>query len=885
MKIYLLVLCALACSLVHGQEITLSGTVKDSLNTPLANANILAFPTTDTDKVRFAISDQKGRYTLKLAKAVSYTLEVSYIGFTSYTATLTAEKDLVKDIILQPAATALDEVVLTYKIPVTIKKDTIIYNPEAFVTGKERKLREMLKKLPGVEVDREGNVLVKGKEVNTLLVDDRTFFTGDTKLGVNNIPADVVDKIEVYENYSAIPFLKGLEDSDKTALNVKLKKDKKRFTFGDIEAGAGIEDRYAVHPNIFYYAPKTNINFIGDLNNTGEKSFTLRDFFNFEGGFQRLFGKTANTLGPDLTRFLLNEDFTALRNQFGALNIRQDLSPKTTINAYAILNDSRIDERTVNENQFINTDQITTENREATNNSNTFFALGKMALTYQPGFNEDLSVTTFIKASKGDQNGDTRTTTGDSTTRFNTRRFLDVFDLTQNVGYNKKFSRAQTLKAEATFTLQKNRPDNRFTGDIPFLEASLPLEPDPVTDVFQESRTDRLFFDVFFKNYWVLNNTNHIYTSIGTQLTLEDYFTRDGQRLSDNGVNEFEEGFGNNVDYRLHDTFLGVEYKMLLGVFTLKTGLFFHHYQWQNRQLGQEVVQRTNLLLPEAGIEVELSNIEQLTFNYKRDARFPQGSQLAQNFTLLDFNQLFRGDAALQHDRSHLFTLNYSKFNLLKGTSFKAFTNYTLKTQNIKNASLLEGINQVNTVQILGLQEKMLSTNIHMSKTFSKIKYGIKARASYNDFFQIVNNVVSKNISKRLSAEATIATRFKKFPNVEAGYRYEPSRFQSERGVNNFITQVYSFDMEYTFLRDFTLKGDYERTNFSNTSGTRSIYDLANVSLFYQKEDSPWGFELSCTNILNTTFRRQSSFSNILISDQRIFILPRIIMAKVSFKL
>ena len=109
-------------------------------------------------------------------------------------------------------------------------------------------MREILDKLPAIDVDRDGNVTVKGKKVTRFLVEGELFFTGSTKLGVNNIPANVVDMVEVYENYNDIGLLKGLEESDDLAINIKLKEDKKQFVFGDIGAAVGHKERYSLNP-------------------------------------------------------------------------------------------------------------------------------------------------------------------------------------------------------------------------------------------------------------------------------------------------------------------------------------------------------------------------------------------------------------------------------------------------------------------------------------------------------------------------------------------------------------------------------------------------------------------------------------------------------------
>lgn len=305
-------------NLCYAQKIVVSGKVTDTLQTPLSYVNILAIPENDNEAVTFAITQENGTYKLGLSKNQTYNVTVSYLGFKQQTVSITTtNQDLFKDFVLKENPDQLDEVTLNYTPPITVKKDTITYKVDAFVTGEERKLREVLKKLPGVEVDKAGNVMVQGKKVTKVLVEDKTFFTGDSKLAVNNIPADAVDKVEILDNYNDVAMLKGLQDTEDMAMNIKLKEDKKKFAFGDVEVGAGIKDRYLVHPNLFYYSPKTNVNFIGDLNNQGIKSFSFRDYLEFEGGFNKLMndaGSYFSLFNSDFAQYLNNQDYTANTN-------------------------------------------------------------------------------------------------------------------------------------------------------------------------------------------------------------------------------------------------------------------------------------------------------------------------------------------------------------------------------------------------------------------------------------------------------------------------------------------------------------------------------------------------------------------------------------------
>ena len=132
-----------------------------------------------------------------------------------------------KNIVIVDDVNQLNEVVI--ELPIIRKKDTIIYNIDKFTTGEERKLKDILKKLPGIEVDKNGNVTSEGKKVTHLLVENKAFFGGGTKLGVENIPSNAVDKVEVIDDYNEVSFLKGMTKTDNLALNIKLKRRQKEF--------------------------------------------------------------------------------------------------------------------------------------------------------------------------------------------------------------------------------------------------------------------------------------------------------------------------------------------------------------------------------------------------------------------------------------------------------------------------------------------------------------------------------------------------------------------------------------------------------------------------------------------------------------------------------
>ncbi|WP_223266342.1 carboxypeptidase-like regulatory domain-containing protein [Gelidibacter gilvus] len=875
----------------YAQQVKVSGKVTDTLQNPLAYANILAIPENDNEEVRFAITEYNGSYQLSLSKNQTYNLTVSFLGFTPHTKVLTTTEDnLIQNFVLKENPDQLDEVTINYTPPIVVKKDTITYDVSKFVTGEERKLRDALKKLPGVEVDRAGNVTVQGKKVTKVLVENKTFFTGDSKLAVNNIPADAVDKVEILDNYNEVAMLKGLQDNEDMAMNIKLKEDKKKFTFGDIEAGAGIKDRYLINPNLFYYSPKTNVNFIGDLNNQGIKSFSFRDYLEFEGGFGKLLSDASSyfdLFNSDFARYLNNQDYTANTNQFGALNIRQAINNVTDVSGYIISSNSKTDTESHITNEYLNNEDPYFENRTTTNNFNNFFTIGKLTLNYKPSFEEDFAYNSFIKVTNNDSKGLINTINPIQNNSIASNTDINALNLKQNITYSRKLSKNHTGTLEATYTFQNDKPLTEWLTNQQILQGLIPLEEDELYDILQTKRSSAHSVNAIVKDYWVLNNFNHIYTSVGVNAAFTDFYNQDVQQLSNGTINNFNTaGFGNDFGYDFLNTFVGLEYKFQFGIATFKPMLYTHFYSWQTQQFDEKSNHTKALILPQFTTKIEFNNSEKINFKYSFNARFPGIEQLANNFVLNNFNSVYKGNATLENQLYHTVSLNYHKFSLFRNLNLNLNTNFNKKVEHFKNVTQLQGIEQYSTPVFFDLPEHSWSVNGAISKKINKIRYKLRSNFNYNDFYQILNDDTDLNISKSVSSTVSAETFFKKLPNIDIGYKKDFNAYRSSNVISNFENDNFFAILQYDFLRDFIFKADYAFDSYHNKSNnTKNTFDTANASLFYQLEDSPWGFEINATNLFDMRFKQQNSFNSFLISDSKTFIMPRIIMFKVAYKL
>ncbi|MFI2742141.1 outer membrane beta-barrel protein [Zhouia sp. PK063] len=887
----LLFFIAMLCySFLHAQTATVSGVVKDSTGTVLSYTNILAQPVADSLQMTFAITNDKGAYQLKLHRHATYIIKVSYLGYQAQTDTITPnEASMVKNYMMLPEADQLNEVTVNYKIPLVVKEDTLVYTVSAFTKGNENKLRDVLKKLPGVEVDKAGNVTVNGKKVDKVMVDGKTFFTGDSKLAVNNIPADAVDAIEVLDHYSEIPYLKGLEDSDKMAMDVKLKEDKKKFVFGDLEAGGGVKNRYLVHPSVFYYSPKTTVNVIGELNNTGKKSFTFNDYINFEGGYSQLISEN-RSISPfqnEFTRFLINDDYKSNVTQFGAFNLRKTFSPKTELNSYAIVNHSNVATETNTINEYINTQDNFIENRNNTNKLNNTFLIGKVNFKYQPSYKEDVYAETTVKYSNSKRNQNISSVSPDQQTTINSLQQTDGFMGQQNIKYSKKFTSHQTIAVESSFHVEQNTPETQWFTNQEILQGTIPLEDQEVYHILQNRKNKSLTTDVVIKDYWVLNNTNHIYTTLGNHLSFDHFYNKDAQLLDDNTENDFNDaGFNNDTDYSLLDQFVGLEYKFKIGVTTFKPGIFYHYYHWKTKQANNIYNTYTRAVLPRFSLAAKLKKSNNISFDYALKVNTPNVQKLLSRYVLTNFNSVYKGNTTLENEKYHDFKLSYSKFSMFKGLIMSTYISYRRNLKTIKNTSVLDGINRIATLVMLDNPENRVMINTNFQKTTTVLKYGFNGTFTYNDYFQLLNNTTQKNLSRNYSGRVKAGTVFKKLPNVMFNYNMSASNYITGNTHSYFTNNGFGADLEYVFFKDFSLAAAYDYTHYKNDAiGANTIFNTLSASLQYHKEDSLWTFALSGDNLLNNRYKRSNTISDFIISDQVTYIMPRVIMFKVTYKL
>lgn len=869
---------------------TLKGVIQDSIGNPLQNANVIAKPLVENAGLKFSIADHLGRYKLELEKDTPYEVKVSYLGFKEEVLQLPANFTIREHTFkLKETGQELDEIVIDYEYkPVIVKKDTLIYDVSAFTSGNERKLKEQLEKLPGVEVDKNGGVTVQGKKVTKFLVEDKSFFGGGTKLGVENIPADAVDKVEVIDNFNEVGFLKQVSDSEDLAMNIKLKEDKKKFIFGDVEAGAEVANDngfYLGHAGLFYYAPKTNVSYIGDINNIGKRTFSFEDMMRFQGGVSSFIsGRKSLT---NLYNFASdNTDVVENKSQFSALNFRQEINSKLDIEGFGIFSKLFTASLSESQNEYLQNSAFTFEDKTSTTQNKALLGIGNVKVNFSPTNKSKWFYNGQFQANSNDITNQILSVRDGNQNSFQNIQNADNSQWKQFLEWHKQFkNKNHTTTFVVNHSFENNKPQNTWLTDTEFLAGLIPLQNDSEYNIQQVKKVKNNSVDALFKHYWILNNFNHLYTNIGNNFGTTQLTISEKQFLTDGSVNNFaNNGFGNDLEYVLNDFYVGFEYKFKIGKWINKPALYTHFYHLKTKQITSDYSLNRTYFEPQWNSEYEFNQSESLKFNYKLSNDFPDATRLLERYTLQSYNSVYKGNALLKNERFHSASLRYTKSSMYRGLMLFANASFNKKIRTIRNVIELDGINQFSTPILTDNPETNWRVNANFSKKIYRFRLQFTTNLSWFNYIQTLNGTTTSNNRNNQSFGVKLRTATKRWPSVSVGYRKDFSQF-SGLTKSNFTNDRISFDVDIDFFKNFNFKTDYEVTFNQNSNNQTNRFAIANAFLSYQKKNNPFRFELSAQNYLNNGTKINNSFSDFLISNNTTYILPRIVMLSISYKL
>ena len=898
-------------------QITFNGIIKDSIGNPLEMANVIALDTVAKRVASYGFSDDKGNFKLELKNNTTYNIKISYVGFKDISEFLKTKETNISKNYTMSEDTMLDGINIVSTMPVTIKGDTIIYNADSFTNGSERKLEDVLKKLPGVEVNDAGEIEIEGKRVEKVMIDGKDFFDGDSKLATKNIPSNAVDKIQVLRNYSDVGQLSGVQNNqDRFAINIKLKEGKKNFWFGDILAGAGSapdENLYLLQPKLFYYTPKYTINIIGDVNNLGEVVLSRSDLRNFGGGFrsQSPSNGTNINLGNTGIGFVNANARNAnkIETKLTALNFSYSPNKKLDLSGFLIFSNNSNGQRSINNIDYIspNTpDDIVDNLSDQTSNSGIF----KFSTIYKKDFNNQLNYDVFANFSNEYTTDDVNSVVLSNIAE-NER--ATPFNINQNLSY------FYTANEKSIFALEMK---HLLKDEDPFYAASLENDPnnndDLQNDGFDDAaetlglNRDNTFYslqqdrrvksnqlDAKLDYYYILNSTSNLNFVSGTILSSQSFNSRFFQTL-DNGSSLDpnpnipgidNEQSTNDTQYDFVDIYAGLRYRLKSGIFTFTPGFTLHSYNSKNTQYGSEVFQdKFSKFLPEFELIAQFKRSESLTFKYKKEVNFTDVSQIARGIVANSYNSFFGGNADLVNASFHNLSLNYRSYNLFDGTNVFGRVSYRKTSNQVNRNTIFEPRSVVSSSTSINspFDNENLSAFGSVGKTVKKIRTSLGGNYSYNKTYQFINFIENTNESFTKGLNTSIGTNFTKAPNVSLSYRLNLSEQKNSSRDFNIKTTTHapSINFDAYIWNSVTVRSDFAFNEVRQDGNLQNSFKIWNAKLAYRKDrDAKWEYEIEGSNLLATGSRTTVSQNNFSFNINETFILPRFISFRVRYQL
>ena len=893
-KIYILGFFLISTIFAVAQNIDLEGTITDTNGTPIMGANIVAVEKKTQILDGFGISNEEGYYRLTLKKGTDYDIKISFIGLKEIAFVFNQENHLEKNFVLEEQAESLDEVELVYEMPVTIKGDTIIYNADSFNTGSERKLEDVLKNMPGIEVNDEGRIEVEGKEITKITVEGKDFFDGDSKLATQNLPANAVGKVEVLRNFSEVNQLRSVTNNeDNIAINISLKSGKDKFWFGELMGGVGNDDRFIAVPKIFYYSKDLSVNLLGNSNNIGEPPLSRRDFYRFGGGFNNLNVRTGTSIDissddAGITN-LQNNRAKSIESQFGAYNFSYAPSEAVEFSGFVIYSraENILEEKNTRRytvsNALEETSEYTTQENEQ--------QLYKFTTEYNPNENLQTEYNLLYKTSNQNEISDLTTISGRQGKRIPEQigqyRQQTPHSLNQELRMYYTYNQDHIFSMELQHLAQKEDPFYRAIKQFKPFGGLLNLDVNQERfniNQDRETKTDKIEGKLDY--FYIINPKVNLNLTLGITDVNQDFNSSIFQILDNNTQQNFlESNLKNDVSFHFQDAYVALHYRFISGIFTFDPGVTLHSYKTETKQPSGLVNTSFTFFRPDFRVLLKLKESETLRLIFRSTRQFTDINNLAEGYIFRNYNSFFQGNPNLEAALFNVVNMNYQSINIFNFTNIFANLSYSTRDDAIQNTTVVEGINSVRLATNSNFPRAIYNASGRIDKRSKNFKGGLNVNFNFSDFNNVINETPTESSNFTQRYRANIATNFRNKPNIEIGYSFSIRDYKTGAVQTKFFTDAPYVGVDAYFLKGFVFNSKYTYNYYRNQEQTLNEYRFLEAELSYNQEGSRWEFGVKATNLLNDTQINRDSFNQFSFTTNSYVIQPRFIVFKVNYDL
>ncbi|MEO6733477.1 MAG: TonB-dependent receptor [Ferruginibacter sp.] len=908
----------------------IKGKVIDSLNLlPLTDATVSLLTKEDSTGAGFAVVNKEGLFEIKNIPAGLYQVGISYAGY----------KEVIKIVSVTPSQfnfdlgtihlspdTGMLAGVVVLSAPIIIKKDTVEFRAGAFKTKPNATVEDLLKKLPGVEVDKDGNISAQGEQITKVYVDGKEFFSNDPKLATKNLTAELVESIQVFDDMSdQAKFTKIDDGSKQRTINIKLKKDRRKGYFGRAVVGAGSSERYSSNVSVNSFNKKRQLSFLGGINNVNRLGFSSNDIISNMGGMGGITGGGAvvraggggggrggvrggnglsgtpngNTESWNVGinyRDVLSPKIDFSGNYFAAStntivrsnSYRQNFFPKDSV--------SYSNEDSYSKNSSLN-HQFNTRFEYAIDSMNSLLITPTFSLQHSESVSYD-SVTTRAVGSVTDYKA-----IGGNSQRANTR---DGWNLGNNLLYRHRF-----FKPGRTFTIGWNtnlsESDGEGLNESPYTfynkDGSVrrvqnrQQQNDQLTNSFNNTISTS-FTEMFGKNKILELNYAYSNNQSESDRKTYDYNAVTGKFDSINKplTNYFENSFASSR--------IGTNFRVKKEKYDFQLGGAVQMASIENMSrralTGKDSMmkqQYTNFF-PSAGFNYNLGTRKSLRFNYRGSTRAPSITQLQDVLDVSNQLNYRTGNPDLRQEFNNNFTFSYNTFNvknlLYVNTNVSAGTTSNRIVNSIDSVS--NGILLIKPVNVDGAYNLSFSgtAGIPLKKVAtgkrSPMNLNLTTSLRYNRDVSVLYKKNNYNfttmVNQRLNFNYNLPDKLD--VGASANFTYNEATYTVNQHLSNkYFSHNYSLDITYTILKKINLSSDFDYfINTGRSDGFNQSIPLWNASaamFLFKKKNAEVRF--SVYDIMNQNKSISRNIGDNHIEDTYTQVLRRFFMVSFMYNL
>jgi hypothetical protein len=899
-------LCIFSLQLT-AQNFEISGKINDAETKQFLEAGTIYVENpADSTLVAYTISEKDGDFLLTGGTSLeNIELFISFTGYQLHRQKINFSEGRIKNIGtigMIEADNALDEINLVgARVPIVIKKDTLEFNASSFITRPDANLEDLMKKLPGVEVDTQGNITVNGKPVSRILVNGKEFFGNDPKIATKNLPKEIIDKIQVTDTRTRSQEFTGKAGNpDDKTINITIQEDKNKGYFARATIGGGTNDRYEMSGIGNYFKDKMRISVLASSNNINSSGFSFDEVFDMMGRNARSFSFNSNggSFGINGQNFGGGGGIT--KAETAGINFVNEWGKKVELSADYFYGKNDTETLTIIERENILPNSRFFYNSESSSNlvneshrANARFEYKPDTLTrisIAPRFNSNTAFSTRNNDAQSlDANRElVNSTEIDEQEYLDSQSFSNRLDVIRRYGKTGAYSQ---LNFENTHQLQDNEnfffSESRFTGGEDRVQVQDQfIDEDQKVNEYSVGFTQRFvmaskfFLDASY-DFSAANSTNSRF--------VYDFDSGTGQYSNFNSLlsSDFQSKSQKNIP-NVGLNYEGTKWRLGTEVGLLNTTL-------ENTNFLQEggFSNSYNNLFLSANIRYEITRSKSIYLNYRSDAGVPSIRQLQPVVNRTNPLYIIIGNPDLRPTYAQTIRGGYRNYDFAKRSGFFSYGSVTFTDNNIvpvttTNEDLVRTTTYANVDGAINANAGG-SFSKQYKKEKREISYRLGLNGNYDKNVGFTNGVLYNAERFILRPSVNFTYGIEEYFTFNPGYSLALT--QTEYNINSnrnesFTNHTISLEATTFWPKNFVFGNDISYNYFGNVSpGFDNSSFLWNISLGYKFLKDKATLKVKVYDLLNENVSTQRIVGDDFIQDNQNLILRRYGMLSLTYKI